>query len=66
MYAGALLLFVGTPLALGSYWGLVALLVVLPALIWRLLEEERFLLQNLPGYADYCAHVRWRLVPGIF
>lgn len=66
MYAGAMLLFFGTPLALGSYWGLLALLVVLPALIWRLLDEERFLLRNLPGYADYCARVRWRLLPGVF
>jgi protein-S-isoprenylcysteine O-methyltransferase Ste14 len=41
MYAGGLLLFTGTPLALGSYWGLVASAAVLPALIWRLLDEER-------------------------
>ncbi len=66
MYAAGLLLFVGTPLALGSYWGLLAFVVALPALIWRLLDEERFLAENLPGYMEYCAHVRWRLVPGVF
>jgi len=66
MYAGASLLFIGTPLALGSYWGLLAFAAVLPALIWRLLDEEKFLEQNLPGYREYCRKVRWRLVPGVF
>ncbi len=66
MYAGGSLLFIGTPLALGSYWGLLAFVAALPALVWRLLDEERFLAKNLPGYIDYCARVRWRLIPGIF
>ncbi len=66
MYAGGLLLFIGTPLALGSYWGLLAFPSVLPALIWRLLDEEKFLAENLPGYVEYCAKVRWRLLPGLF
>jgi len=66
MYAGGSLLFIGTPLALGSYWGLLAFSIVLPALIWRLLDEEKFLAKYLPGYADYCARVRWRLIPGVF
>ena len=66
MYAGGSLLFIGTPLALGSYWGLLAFVAVLPALIWRLLNEEKFLAKNLPGYADYCVKVRWRLIPGVF
>lgn len=66
MYAGGLLLFVGMPLALGSYWGLLAVVVALPALVWRLIDEERFLSENLPGYAAYCDRVRWRLIPGVF
>jgi protein-S-isoprenylcysteine O-methyltransferase Ste14 len=66
MYAGGSLLFLGTPLALGSYWGLLAFGATLPALIWRLLDEERLLAENLPGYVEYCAKVRWRLIPGIF
>jgi protein-S-isoprenylcysteine O-methyltransferase Ste14 len=66
MYAGGLLLFVGTPLALGSYWGLLAFLAALPALMWRLLDEENFLAKNLPEYAEYCEKVHWRLIPGIF
>ncbi len=66
MYVGGLLLFIGTPLALGSYWGLLAFVVVLPALIWRLLNEEKFLAKHLPGYVEYCAKVHWRLIPGVF
>lgn len=66
MYAGGLALFAGMPLALGSYWGLLAFVVALPALVWRLLDEERFLAKNLPGYTGYCAKVRWRLIPGVY
>jgi protein-S-isoprenylcysteine O-methyltransferase Ste14 len=66
MYASGLLLFIGTPLALGSYWGLGVLPLILPALLWRLFDEERFLTKNLPGYMDYCAKVRWRMIPKVF
>jgi protein-S-isoprenylcysteine O-methyltransferase Ste14 len=66
MYAGALLYLLGTPFALGSYWGLLVLAAMMPFLLWRLFDEERFLSKNLPGYAEYCAKVRWRLIPGIF
>jgi len=58
--------FIGTPLALGSWWGLLALVFALPALIWRMLDEERFLRANLPGYTEYSARVRHRLIPGLF
>src|SRR4030095_9381032 len=47
MYAGAIPLLVGVPLALGSWWGLFVLLVFVPALVWRLLDEEAFLRRNL-------------------
>jgi len=66
MYAGALLYLLGMPLALGSYWGLLALVATAPFLLWRIFDEERFLSKNLPGYAEYLAKVRWRLIPGIF
>jgi protein-S-isoprenylcysteine O-methyltransferase Ste14 len=66
MYVGGLLVFLGTPVALGSYWGLLAFGVTLPGLIWRLLDEEKFLSENLVGYTGYCREVRWRLIPGIF
>jgi protein-S-isoprenylcysteine O-methyltransferase Ste14 len=66
MYAGAFLLMLGTPLALGSTPGLLALLFMTPFLIWRLFDEEGFLAKNLPGYTEYCGKVHRRLIPGIF
>jgi protein-S-isoprenylcysteine O-methyltransferase Ste14 len=63
MYASASLYLLGTSLALGSYWGLVPIAVMMPFLIWRLLDEERFLARNLPGYTEYQKQVRHRLVP---
>jgi hypothetical protein len=64
--AGALPYLLGTPLALGSYWGFLPLAAMTPFLIWRLIDEERFLSKNLPGYTEYCTQVRWRLIPGVF
>jgi protein-S-isoprenylcysteine O-methyltransferase Ste14 len=66
MYASAAVYFIGTSLALGSYWGLIAAVLTTFGLVWRLLDEERFLAENLPGYTEYCAKVHWHLVPGIF
>jgi protein-S-isoprenylcysteine O-methyltransferase Ste14 len=66
MYAGALLLVIATPLALGSYWTLLVVVALLPVLVWRLLDEERFLTLNLPGYADYCRKTHYRLIPLIW
>jgi protein-S-isoprenylcysteine O-methyltransferase Ste14 len=63
MYMGALFLFVGMSLSLGSWWGLFAFLLIVPALMWRLLDEERFLARNLPGYREYQKKVRCRLIP---
>jgi protein-S-isoprenylcysteine O-methyltransferase Ste14 len=66
MYAGALILLIGMPLALGSWYGLLGILLFLPVLIWRLIDEEAFLVKHLPGYAAYTAKVRARLIPGLF
>jgi protein-S-isoprenylcysteine O-methyltransferase Ste14 len=66
MYASAFLYLVGTPLALGSYWGLLALLFMMSFLIWRLFDEEKFLAENLPGYTEYQKLVRHRLVPYVW
>jgi protein-S-isoprenylcysteine O-methyltransferase Ste14 len=63
MYASASLYLVGTPLALGSYWGLVPVVAIMLFLIWRLIDEERFLATNLPGYTEYQKRVRHRIVP---
>lgn len=66
MYACAAVYFIGMSLALGSYWGLIASFLTILGLVWRLLDEEKFLAKNLPGYTEYCAKVRWHLIPGIF
>jgi protein-S-isoprenylcysteine O-methyltransferase Ste14 len=66
MYASASLYLLGTPLALGSYWGLVPIAAMLPFLIWRLFDEEAFLVRNLPGYVEYRTRVRHRLIPFIW
>jgi protein-S-isoprenylcysteine O-methyltransferase Ste14 len=55
-----------TPLALGSYWGLLLIVPTIAGLAWRLLDEERFLMRELPGYAEYCRKVRYRLIPGVW
>ena len=66
MYAGALLLFVGVPLLLGSWYGLAAALVMIALLVARIVMEERTLTNELPGYREYAERVRWRLIPGIW
>lgn len=66
MYIGALIMLAGVPPALGSWWGLLALIPMTLLIVWRLLDEEKFLLQSLPGYAEYREKVRWRLVPWIW
>jgi protein-S-isoprenylcysteine O-methyltransferase Ste14 len=59
-------MFVGMPLALGSWWGLLVLAVMMPALLWRIVDEEKFLTKNLPGYAEYKTKVSWRLIPRVW
>lgn len=66
MYASALFLFLFGPLALASWWAFVPAAAMIPAVMARILAEERFLEANLPGYTGYEAAVRWRLVPGVW
>ena len=66
MYAAALMMLLGIPVGLGSWWGVLVWAALLPTLAWRLLDEERVLLRELDGYADYRRKVRWRLIPGIW
>jgi protein-S-isoprenylcysteine O-methyltransferase Ste14 len=63
MYTGVLIMAMGTPLALGSYWGLVFLAFTVPVLILRILDEEKTLKEKLPGYQEYLQKVRYRLIP---
>jgi protein-S-isoprenylcysteine O-methyltransferase Ste14 len=66
MYAGAVVMLLGIPIALGSWWGVLVVIAMMPALIWRLVDEERFLSKNLPGYVEYRERVRYRLIPLIW
>lgn len=66
MYSGSVLMFLATPPALGSWWALLPAVALCGMLAVRLLDEERYLVKELPGYADYYGKVRWRLLPGIW
>ncbi|MGV0733128.1 methyltransferase family protein [Mycolicibacter sinensis] len=63
MYTGNVLLMIGTPLALDSYWGLVLLLPGMVLLVLRIRDEERLLTAELSGYREYTRKVRYRLFP---
>jgi protein-S-isoprenylcysteine O-methyltransferase Ste14 len=66
MYAGSFFMLAGIPLALGSWWGLLVIVPLLPLLLWRLLDEEHLLAKSLPGYGGYKDKVRYRLVPFVW
>jgi len=66
MYSGAVLYFAAMALLLGSWWGLVLSPVFFVLFSVRAGLEERALIDGLPGYADYLARVRYRLVPGVW
>jgi protein-S-isoprenylcysteine O-methyltransferase Ste14 len=66
MYTGGLIMLLGVPLALGSWWGLFTIIPITLVIIWRLLDEEKFLAKNLSGYSEYQNKVRYRLLPFIW
>jgi protein-S-isoprenylcysteine O-methyltransferase Ste14 len=66
MYVGNVIMMVGMPLALGSYWGLLFVIPGIAVLVFRILDEEKLLIQDLPGYREYAQHVRYRLVPNVW
>jgi protein-S-isoprenylcysteine O-methyltransferase Ste14 len=66
MYSGALVLIVGVPLALGSLVGLATFAPFAACVVWRLLDEERFLSSRLVGYSEYREKTRYRLIPHIW
>ncbi len=65
-YLGALMIFAGIPLALASWWGLLPAALAGAVLIVRTRWEDALLHAELAGYADYAAHTRYRLVPGVW
>jgi len=66
MYTGGVLFLVGMALLLGSWWGLVISPIFAVIFGIRTGIEENTLMTGLPGYADYAARVRYRLVPGVW
>jgi protein-S-isoprenylcysteine O-methyltransferase Ste14 len=66
MYSGSVIMMVGVPLALDSYWGLVFVIPALVALALRIRDEEELLLQQLSGYREYEQQVHYRLVPFVW
>jgi protein-S-isoprenylcysteine O-methyltransferase Ste14 len=66
MYTGALVMMAGMPLALDSYWGLVAVALAIPLLAVRAVDEEAMLRADLAGYQEYTRRVRYRLIPYVW
>lgn len=66
MYSGALIMYLFSPLALGSYWAVLPAISIFFIIIPRLLNEEEVLTRDLPGYAEYMGKVKYRLLPGIW
>ena len=66
MYIGVLIMFIPTPIALGSYWGLIPFAILPVSLALRILNEEKVLYDNLNGYKEYCQKTRYRLIPFIW
>jgi protein-S-isoprenylcysteine O-methyltransferase Ste14 len=66
MYVAAILIFLFSPLALGSFWGLLATLIYPLVIVVRIRNEEELLMKNLEGYREYMSTVRYRLIPGVW
>lgn len=66
MYLGVMIMYLPLPLALGSWWGLIPMVVLPAVLVFRIINEEKVLSENLPGYKDYCRQTRYRVLPGIW
>ncbi len=66
MYLGTIIMYLPIPVALGSYWGLIPMSLLVPGLVFRILNEEQVLLDRLSGYREYCEKTRYRLIPFIW
>ena len=66
MYFGAILMYVASPLALGSYWAMIPGAMIVPVLVARILDEETALEKDLPGYVEYKQKTKFRLIPFIW
>jgi protein-S-isoprenylcysteine O-methyltransferase Ste14 len=66
MYLGLLLLYIFSPLALGSYWAMIPAILIIPIIVARIRNEESVLARDLRGYQEYMQKIRYRLIPGIW
>jgi len=66
MYLGVLVMYLATPMALGSWWAFPIFVLLVPIIIYRILNEEKVLLRDLPGYYEYCQERHYRLLPHIW
>jgi len=66
MYIGVLIMYLFTPIALGSYWGLIPMVFVSLGIVYRIFCEEKILLSDLSGYEEYCQKTKYRLIPFIW
>lgn len=66
MYAASLVLFLSMPLVLGSIFSFLVMLLYPPLIVRRIRGEERLLKKELPGYEEYCARVKYRLIPFVW
>ena len=66
MYLGVLMMYVFSPLALGSWWAILPAASIVFVLVARIRNEEEVLLRELPGYAEYRQKTRFRMIPGIW
>ena len=66
MYLGVTLMYLATPIALGSYWALLPALLIVPILVARIINEEKVLERDLAGYPEYKQITRYRLLPGVW
>lgn len=66
MYLAILIIMGFTPLCLGSYFGTIMIVPLLLLLVFRILNEEKMLLENLPGYREYFEKTKYRLIPKVW
>jgi len=66
MYLGVIVMYLFTPLALGSYWAIIPSLSIVPILVARIRNEEAVLVKGLRGYAEYEHKIPYRLIPGVW
>ena len=66
MYTGITILYILSPLALGSYWVMIPSTIIIPVLVARILSEEKILAKELKGYTEYQQRIKYRLFPGLW